>query len=56
MFETVLLKPFSSSPPWSGGVVNGWCLVGFADSQGDGDKSPEPRGAEQRRPESAGKL
>lgn len=36
--------------------VNRWCLFDSADSQGDGDKSPEPRWGEHRKPESAGKL
>lgn len=44
MFEIVLLKPFSSFPCGLVESVNGWCLVGSADSQGDGDKSPGPRG------------
>lgn len=43
MLEMVLLKPFHPSCDLMESV-NGWCLFDSADSQGDGDKSPEPRG------------
>lgn len=43
-FETVLLKSFSSFPCGLVELVNGWFLVGLAESQGDRNKSPETCG------------
>lgn len=55
MLGNILLKPIFMLPLQSGELVNSWCLVGCADSQGDKDKSWALLG-EQRRLESIGKL
>lgn len=41
MLGNILLQPIFMLPLQSGELVNSWCLVGCADSQGDKDKSPE---------------